>query len=120
MTSGSPVAEITGGIVYPREGSRLSKGTVSWPFAKLVVYRDGLELMPRRPFSRLVGPLVIPYEELDHVEVLSAPMIGRLGGTLVFRSRRPEFDQVRFSARRSNVALIAHHLREARVDVVGS
>jgi len=109
---------ITGGVVYPRKGTRLSKGGFSWPFAKLVLHGEGIELAPRGVLRRLAPHVAIPYNELSRVELRVAPLIGRIGGTLVFRLPNEDFDRISFSAPRSGIALAVRRLREIGVRVI--
>lgn len=94
----SPRLSVIGGVVYPRKRIPLSKGGFSWPFARLALYEDRVELRPRGIFARVGTVVVIPYALLSYIEVSSPPVIGLLGGTVFFRSTTGDFDRVSFSA----------------------
>ncbi len=106
---------VTGGIVYPRVGSRLSRGRIGWPFARLVFGDDGIELVPRGVFAHIAPSIMIRYSQLDSVERRQAPIIGQLGGTLVFRIRNDVNDRISFTAPRSGFEYASQRLREMGV-----
>lgn len=106
-----------GGVAYPRKRIPLSKGVFSWPFARLSLYEDRVELSPRGIFARMAAVVVIPHTLLNHIEISSPPIIGRLGGTVFFRSTEGDFDRVSFSAWRSAFRQVVNELGAMRVRV---
>ena len=83
-----------GGFSVSYRGSPFAKYRFTWPLARLTLAARELRLSPRLPLRLLTKPIVIPYQEIRSVEA----RMGRMIGTLVFRSLRPELDGISFGS----------------------
>ena len=111
----SPRLSVIGGVTYPRKSIPLSKGALSWPFARLSLYEDRIVLGPRSALSSFQPTVAIPYSQISHIEVSSPPILGELGGTVTFRWSNDEFDRIAFSAWRSAFRTVLQQLADMGV-----
>ena len=110
------VSEV-GGLAYPRATSRLSKGFLTWPFARATVSRDSITLAPRGVLKRAARTMTIAYEDLVRVERVIPPRFLHVSEGLRFHCTSAEFDRLYFATWRRGAIELVEGLRSAGVRV---
>lgn len=109
---------LVGGWRTPYSGHRfLARTSFSWPFGRLFLDREGIQLTARGPLKRLIGPnlpVAIPLGEITRVERFQWRW--KFGG-LRFRCADAHLDRTTFAGFQPAVGLLAERLRDLGLDV---